>query len=55
MKNGTNEIKGTGSHKNEAILIVGIVVGVGFVCFLVFTIFILFQRRKGRSLEDEGG
>ncbi|XP_023520604.1 probable LRR receptor-like serine/threonine-protein kinase At1g56130 isoform X3 [Cucurbita pepo subsp. pepo] len=53
VKNGTNEIKGTGSHKNEASLIVGIVVGVGFVCFLVVTIFILFQRRKGRSLEDE--
>lgn len=53
VKNGTSEIKGTGSHKNEASLIVGIVVGVGFVCFLVVTIFILFQRRKGRSLEDE--
>lgn len=53
-KKGTSQIKGTGSKKNAAILIVGIVVGVGSVCFLVFTISILFYRRKGRSSEDEG-
>ncbi|XP_011654460.1 probable LRR receptor-like serine/threonine-protein kinase At1g56130 isoform X3 [Cucumis sativus] len=52
-KKGTSQIKGTGSKKNAAILIVGIVVGVGSVCFLVFTISILFYRRKGRSSEDE--
>ncbi|XP_038877805.1 probable LRR receptor-like serine/threonine-protein kinase At1g56130 isoform X2 [Benincasa hispida] len=53
-KNGTSQIKGTSSKKNGASLIVGIVVGVGSVCFLIVIISILFHRRKGRSSEDEG-
>ncbi|XP_038877709.1 probable LRR receptor-like serine/threonine-protein kinase At1g56140 [Benincasa hispida] len=52
-KNGTSQIKGTSSKKNGASLIVGIVVGVGSVCFLIVIISILFHRRKGRSSEDE--
>ncbi|CAK9326828.1 unnamed protein product [Citrullus colocynthis] len=52
-KNGTSQIKVTSSKKNGASLIVGIVVGVGSVCFLIVTISILFQRRKGRSSEGE--
>ncbi|KAL4010485.1 hypothetical protein IC575_029977 [Cucumis melo] len=52
-KNGTSQLKRTSSKKNAASLIVGIVVGVGSICFLVVIISILFRRRKGCSSEDE--